>query len=169
MEENWSLVRGVHVVYKLGTHGDVYVNKDAHLAHPEVAERISQLVGRRNTRWFYHYWPRNADKFKLAERVAQLSRSEYVPTKKEKMYILLIQNITHFLREQRKRFGVDDILNNAVTLEQINAALLALGLSMEEFRVWSIEIPLDQPTNTTPIMALATSQMDQWEERKKSL
>lgn len=61
---------------------------------------------------------------------------------------------------------MDDILNNAVTLEQINAALLALGLSMEEFRVMVNRNPIGSATNTTPIMALATSQMDQWEERK---
>lgn len=166
MEENWSLVRGVHVVYKLGTHGDVYVNKDAHLAHPEVAERISQLLAEGIPDGSIIIGPETRTEFKLAERVAQLSRSEYVPTKKEKDVHTFDPKYHTLLREQRKRFGVDDILNNAVTLEQINAALLALGLSMEEFRVMVNRNPIGSATNTTPIMALATSQMDQWEERK---
>ncbi len=57
-------------------------------------------------------------------------------------------------------------MNNAVTLEQIEAALAALNLTVDEFRVMVNRNPERSASIKTPIKALATSQMDQWDERK---
>lgn len=154
------------MVYKLGTHGLVYVNKDDHLAHPEAAEKVSHLLAEGIPEGSIIIGPETRTQFKLAERVAQLSKSDYFPTKKENDIHTFDPTHIPLLHGKQKRFLIDDILNNAVTLKQIEAALQALGLSIDEFRVMVNRNPAGSASITTPIKSLATSQMDQWDERK---
>jgi hypothetical protein len=44
MKKNGSYVEGDHIVYKAGTHGEKYLDKDAHLRSPGVAPRIINLL-----------------------------------------------------------------------------------------------------------------------------
>jgi len=44
MQANGSYVTGNHIVYKAGTHGAEYLDKDAHLRHPESAEKVVKLL-----------------------------------------------------------------------------------------------------------------------------
>lgn len=44
MRKNGSYVTGNHIVYKAGTHGEEYLDKDTHLQNPEAAEKVIQLL-----------------------------------------------------------------------------------------------------------------------------
>ena len=44
MQQNGSYVSGDHIVYKASTHGEKYLDKDAHLSQPGVARRIAELL-----------------------------------------------------------------------------------------------------------------------------
>lgn len=49
MKKNGSYVTGDHIVYKAGTHGEEYLDKDAHLQNPEAAEKVIQLLAQQIT------------------------------------------------------------------------------------------------------------------------
>jgi hypothetical protein len=44
MQRNGSYVTGNHIIYKAGTHGSDYLDKDAHLRQPGVARRVAELL-----------------------------------------------------------------------------------------------------------------------------
>jgi|GEM_PF-3048722 len=82
MEQNGSYVGDKHIVYKDGTHGDKYLDKDKHLSQPGVAEKICALFATDITPGTIIISPETRSKVNLGERIAQMTGATCLSTQK---------------------------------------------------------------------------------------
>ncbi|MFA6079895.1 MAG: phosphoribosyltransferase [Candidatus Gracilibacteria bacterium] len=164
MKENCSYVDGIHVVYKASTHGRRYLDKDAHLKQPGVAKRVIELLSQGIIPGAVIIAPETSAETNLGQEVARLIGADCIPTKKVADKHTFNPEHLRGLHGRHPRILIDDILNNGATLEQIQEALGGFGLTIDQFRVMVDRNPEKSSQLGVPVSALATVQMDQWNE-----
>lgn len=165
MKENGSYVSGDHIVYKAGTHGEKYLDKDSHLKSPDVAPKIVNLLSEKVPEGAIVIMPETRSEVKLGKDVAYIVHGRLATTQKNEQDIHTFSpEMAKILKENRPRVLVDDILNNWETLRQVQKALAELGFSLDSFHVMVDRNPTFSATIDIPLHALATVQMDQWNE-----
>lgn len=164
MQTNGSYVKNNHIVYKAGTHGEEYLDKDAHLIHPQAREKIVHLLAKNIPAGSIIIAPETRSKVILWEKVAQVTWSRFVPTRKENDLHTFPTEITPLLYGKHPRILIDDILNNGETLAQIQRALKEIGLEIDEFHVMVDRNPEKSRTLWVPITSLAQLHIPQWKE-----
>lgn len=165
MQQNGSYVSGDHIVYKASTHGEKYLDKDAHLKAPGVAPKIVNLLSEKVPEGAIVIAPETRSEVKLGRDVAHIVHGRLVTTQKNEQDIHTFSpEMIKILQENRYRVLVDDILNNGETLRQVQKALAELGFSLHSFHVMVDRNPAFSDTIDVPLHALATVQMDQWDE-----
>lgn len=165
MRQNGSYVSGDHIVYKAGTHGERYLDKDAHLKSPGVAPKIVNLLSEKVPEGAIVIMPETRSEVKLGQDVAHIVHGRLVSTKKNaEDRHTFSPEMVKILQENRYRVLVNDILNNGETLRQVEKALAELGFSLDSFHVMVDRNPTFSATIDIPLHALATVQMDQWNE-----
>jgi orotate phosphoribosyltransferase len=136
MRENGSYVTGDHIVYKANTHGEEYLDKDAHLQHPEAAEKVIQLLAQQISPDSIIIGPETRASVVLGERIAAMTQSRFIPTKKvSDVHTFPEETRSVLLQGKHPRILVDDILNNGETFVQVSKAMKELGLTIDEFHV----------------------------------
>lgn len=165
MHTNGSYVTRNHIVYKAGTHGEEYLDKDAHLNHPEAAEKVAQLLSQQIVPGSIIIAPETRSKVVLWERVAHLTQSRFVPTQKINDIHTFSPEITPLLRGKHTRILIDDILNNGETLSQIQKALGEIGIEIDEFHVMVDRNPQKSDQLWVVVKSLAQLQIPQWNEK----
>jgi orotate phosphoribosyltransferase len=166
MQENGSYVHGQHIVYKAGTHGEIYFDKDAHLASPDVPRRIIQLLSEKIPHNAIIIAPETRSQVRLGAGVAENTWSRLIQTVKVGDKHTLPNGALKIFKKGGVPVLVDDILNNGETLKQIQTALAELKYTVEEFHVMVNRNPVHALELDLPVYALATVQTEQWEETR---
>lgn len=136
MQENGSYVTGNHIVYKAGTHGEEYLDKDEHLKHPEAAEKVIQLLVEQIQPGSIIIAPETRSSVILGEEVARRTQSRFISTKKvNDAHAFPEETLSVLLKGKHPRVLIDDILNNGETLKQISKAMAEFNLTIDEFHV----------------------------------
>ena len=165
MQQNGSYVSGDHIVYKASTHGEKYLDKDAHLSQPGVARRIAELLAVGIPKWSILIAPETRSKIKLVEMVGQIAGCEVFSTKKNASGEHTIDaNHIPLIQWDHPRIVMDDVFNNGETFRQILKALTEHNLSLTEFRVMVSRNPKLAETLWIRFSALASVEIEQWEE-----
>lgn len=73
MHKNGSYVTDSHIVYKAGTHGETYLDKDEHLKYPEAREKVIRLLAENIPTGSIIIGPETRSHVVLGERVAHLT------------------------------------------------------------------------------------------------
>lgn len=167
MEKNGSYVTGNHIVYKAGTHGSDYLDKDAHLRQPGVARRVAKLLAIGIQKGSVIIAPETRSEVKLVQMVWEIAGCEVFSTVKSKDAAkthTIDPNHIPLLQWNHPRILIDDVFNNGETLKQIMAALATHGLSLTEFRVMANRNPALAQRLQLPFSALASVEIEQWKE-----
>lgn len=113
MKQNGSYVSGDHIVYKAGTHGERYLDKDAHLKTPDVAPKVVNLLSQKVPEGAIVIMPETRSEVKLGKDVAHIVHGRLATTQKNEHDIHTFSpEMAKILKENRARVLVDDILNN---------------------------------------------------------
>jgi hypothetical protein len=142
MRENGSYITGQHIVHQDGTHGEEYLDQNAHLNHPESAARVIQLMAQSIPPGSMIISPETRLGVVLGERIAKDTRSSFFATKKQDGIHTIPPNITQILTQHEgPRILIDTILNNGATFSQVSRALRLIGLKIDAFHVMINENP----------------------------
>lgn len=166
MKEDGSCVTGKHIVYKAGTHGEVYFDKDAHLSSPDVPRGIIQLLSEKIPHNAIIIAPETRSQVNLGVGVAENTGSPLIQTVKINDKHTLTDGALEILNKGGVSVLVDDILNNGETLKQVQAALAEMGYTVEEFHVMVNRNPEYSLWLDLPVYALATQETRQWDEKE---
>lgn len=164
MRENGSYVDHTHVVYKAWTHGTKYLDKDAHLREAWVADHITQLLAKRIVPSAIIIAPETRSQTNLGKVVANILGTDCISTKKVNDRHTFNPVDLQGLNAGRSRVLIDDIFNNGETLRQILEGLKRYWLTVDECYFMVDRNPGKSSQTWIPIHALATIQMDQWDE-----
>lgn len=163
MRSSWALLEGdIHVICTNGDHSDAYLDKTLFLIW-EVAERIATLLALGIPKGSLIIGPTTMSDFKLAQKVAELSGSDYIQTEKVGNTHIIPSSYSQILSQNKwKVILIDDILNNGHTFEQVKKTLIWFDREIDEVRVMVNRNPVHSVTLSTQIKALATIQMHSW-------
>ena len=158
-----------HIIYKAGTHGETYLNKDAYLQIPDVAERVADLIAKNISEWSVIIAPATSSTINLAKMVAERVKDCIcIETKKVADRHVFDEGAISQLAacSGKTIYLVDDILNNGETLRQVQSALAEQDHTLSGFHVMVNRNPEASANINIPLSALAIVQINQWDENE---